>query len=105
MLRRLPPYSVERLQRCDLCCSRLERSCRAASQPPLLPAMPARRSDCNLWPEDLPPASVVLLSGDDDLMASQEVYTHLQRTGIQARRRPQQHALGCAPEMPSTWSL
>jgi hypothetical protein len=31
-------------------------------------------SDCNLWPEELPAGSVVLLSGGDALVASHNVY-------------------------------
>jgi hypothetical protein len=39
---------------------------------PLLLLLPGR-SDVNLWPEDLPPGTVVMLGGADDLMASEVV--------------------------------
>lgn len=38
-------------------------------------------SDLNLWPEDLRPGSVVLLSGRDDLMNAQQVKEMLERSG------------------------
>eukprot|EP00879_Flechtneria_rotunda_P012361 GHRR01012908.1.p1 GENE.GHRR01012908.1~~GHRR01012908.1.p1 ORF type:complete len:712 (+),score=258.73 GHRR01012908.1:229-2364(+) len=38
-------------------------------------------SDLNLWPEDLPPGSVVLLSGKDDLMDAAEVKDMLDVAG------------------------
>lgn len=38
-------------------------------------------SDMNLWPEDLAPGSVVLLSGRDDLMDAQQVKAMLEEPG------------------------
>lgn len=38
-------------------------------------------SDLNLWPEDLAPGSVVLLSGKDDLMDAAEVKDMLEVAG------------------------
>jgi hypothetical protein len=49
-----------------------------------LAAALARRfywSDLNLWPDDLPPGSVVLLSGQDDLVAAQDVQAMLEKRG------------------------
>lgn len=38
-------------------------------------------TELNLWPEDLVPGSVVLLSGRDDLMNAQQVKTMLEQAG------------------------
>lgn len=38
-------------------------------------------TDLNLWPEDLAPGSVVLLSGRDDLMNAQQVRAMLEESG------------------------
>ncbi|WIA21765.1 hypothetical protein OEZ85_000927 [Tetradesmus obliquus] len=38
-------------------------------------------TDLNMWPEDLPPGSVVLLSGKDDLVDSNAVRVMLERAG------------------------
>ncbi|KAI8474759.1 MAG: hypothetical protein J3K34DRAFT_517850 [Monoraphidium minutum] len=38
-------------------------------------------SDMNLWPEDMPPGSVVLLSGNDDLVHADEVKLMLEQSG------------------------
>ncbi|KIY91694.1 hypothetical protein MNEG_16270 [Monoraphidium neglectum] len=38
-------------------------------------------SDMNLWPEDMPPGSVVLLSGNDDLVHADEVRLMLEQSG------------------------
>lgn len=35
----------------------------------------------NLWPEDMPPGSVVLLSGNDDLVHADEVRLMLEQSG------------------------
>lgn len=44
-------------------------------------------SDMNLWPEDMPPGSVVLLSGNDDLVHADEVKLMLEQCGSHIKVR------------------
>jgi hypothetical protein len=58
-------------------------------------------SDMNLWPEDMPPGSVVLLSGNDDLVHADEVKLMLEQQGshikVRRARRAERGGTGRAP--------
>lgn len=54
-------------------------------------AAAAVRSDCNLWPEELPAGSVVLLSEGDALVASHDVCKMIsQQQGVTVSEQQQQ---------------